>query len=553
MQNFISPHIDHPLSGGSWKDGDMETINLQHISRLGFPITLQQGTATEEDLYTHAHLRQELSPGTIDKHLRYLRYMQNHPCPVNIQHPTLENFIHHLDYRREIENASPNALKHEYKAMQMLLRAYGLPPWNIKLPAAPKHSLRILPMPNTVHKFFNYKYSKDTYENKLYQYLYYHSFLIGWRTPSEPSNMKTTDILINPDDTGYITITETKKGQRRRTIMPEPEILNDYRRKSIKNWIDHWRPKVENQYSKDALYLWPSGKPITTRKIGQKLSKHGKQIWAHFRPYDMRHWCAIARLIQEKHEHNNYDTYIIKNWLGHEEISTTMQYIQHAEQYYRQAPYNWIKRVLKNHYTNMVEENPLNPVKGVTLHSIKQEKGVSSKIIPSRNAHGPAEAYKHQQKEKKSITPLEKQISESQPFSFFFSFLYSSYGENKIAILTAFSILNDTPRASPKTIHHHTMDETYQIMIPQCLLFPNIYVSSIPLIITVTLEDEDKKGDNQEDTPSLITHISRRFLALFDLSSSSHITVTNEIWDINGDTSAFFHLSKSAFIHLSSS
>ena len=41
----------------------------------------------------------------------------------------------------------------------------------------------------------------------------------------------------------------------------------------MKNWIYHWRPKVENQYSGDALYLQPSGKPFTVRFLGKKLSE----------------------------------------------------------------------------------------------------------------------------------------------------------------------------------------------------------------------------------------------------------------------------------------
>jgi integrase len=413
FNNHISNKPYLPQTGTTKKrSGDMEKINLEHISRLGFPITLTQGNTTETDLYTHGKLRQELSHSTITKHLRYLRFMQNHPCPVNTQKPTLENFIQHLDYRKEIENATPNALQHEYKAMKFLLRAYGKTPWDIKLPTPTKNNNRILPLPNTVHKYFNHKYSDDTYENKLYQYLYFHGFLIGWRTPSEPSILKTSDIILNDDGTGFLTITETKKGHRIRTIMPEKEILTDYRRKSLKNWMDHWRPKVTNQHSKDYFYLQPSGKPFTKTHLGHRLSEKGKQIFPYFSSYDMRHWCAIARLIQEKHENGTYDAYIVKHWLGHEEISSTMKYIQHAEQYYRQAPYNWIKRVLKNHHRKMVEDNSYNSINHI-IHP-------SSNRIPSRKENGPAEAYLLQQERIYSINTLQKTLSESQ--SFFFPF-----------------------------------------------------------------------------------------------------------------------------------
>ncbi len=51
-------------------------------------------------------------------------------------------------------------------------------------------------------------------------------------------------------------------------------------------------------------------------------------------------------------------TLSISNWLGHEKIETTMNYIRYSEQYYKQAPYDWIKRVLKFH-ENVEEENTL--------------------------------------------------------------------------------------------------------------------------------------------------------------------------------------------------
>ena len=50
----------------------------------------------------------------------------------------------------------------------------------------------------------------------------------------------------------------------------------------------------------------------------------------------------------------------VKNWLGHEKIQTTMNYIQYADQYYKQAPYNWVNRVLKFHQI-LEGENTVKP------------------------------------------------------------------------------------------------------------------------------------------------------------------------------------------------
>ena len=45
-----------------------------------------------------------------------------------------------------------------------------------------------------------------------------------------------------------------------------------------------------------------------------------------------------------------------------------MAYIKDAKQYYKRAPYNWLKRILKNHYKTVGEntlknqDNPILPV-----------------------------------------------------------------------------------------------------------------------------------------------------------------------------------------------
>ncbi|MCK4365483.1 MAG: site-specific integrase [Thermoplasmatales archaeon] len=338
--------------------GELEYIKT--LNRFDCPIKLDPNTASFTDVGIHAVLRQRLQKSTVEKHLRYARFMENHHCPVNFRHPTLENFIRHMDYREQIENAGPHALIHEWKTMKIFLKAYGIPIWDYKPPSAPKSHKRILPFPETVYKFFHYKYSKDDYENTLYQYLFYHSFLIGWRVPSEICELKTSDIILNENNTGCIIITETKKHRSQRTLFPGKQLLYSKRHKSFKNWIDYWRPKVANKHSGDALYLQRDGKPLTVRALGHKLSRYGKKVWKPFQPYDMRHWCAVSRLIEQKVTTGIFDVIPVKNWLGHEKIQTTMNYIQYAEQYYKQAPYNWVKRVLKFH-EKVEEENTLKP------------------------------------------------------------------------------------------------------------------------------------------------------------------------------------------------
>jgi len=327
---------------------DLEYV-IKNVNRLNCPITLNPQDSTFLDVAAWSYFQKRLSISTIEKRLRYARFMENHAVSVDFRNPNYPNFRRHMDYREEIEKASPNALVHEWKTMRMFLEAYGISIWPYKPPIAPKHKKRNLPFPDVVRQFFFYDYSDNLYERALYQYLFYHSFLIGWRVPSEICEMTLNDVIIDSKGRGSITITETKKRKSQRTVLPESFILSSQSHKSLKNWIDKWRPKVENQYSGDALYLQPSGKPFTVRHLGHKLSKHGKRIWPYFRPYDMRHWCAVARLIETKIKTGGYDVFTVKYWLGHEDQETTDHYIHFAEQYYNQYPKSWIHDALRSH------------------------------------------------------------------------------------------------------------------------------------------------------------------------------------------------------------
>jgi len=336
-----------PLLGGMFL-GELEYV-ISKSNRLNCPNTLDPKNSNFLDvaLWSYYHKRLQLS--TIKSRLRYAKFMESHVVPVDFSNPTLENFRHHMDYREEIEQASPHALKNEWKAMRMFLDAFNIPIWPYKPPSAPKNTERNLPFPNTVRDFFYYNYSDDPYERALYQYIFYQSFMVGWRVPSEICTMSCNDIFLDCNGTGSITITETKKHKSRRTIVPENYILSSQSHKSFKNWIDTWRPQVENQHSGDSLYLWPTGKPVTPTRLRLKLSEHGKKIWPHFKPYDTRHWCAISRLIETKVCNGVFEPYTVRNWLGHSDLRTTETYISHADQYYRSYNHSWIHHALRSH------------------------------------------------------------------------------------------------------------------------------------------------------------------------------------------------------------
>jgi len=321
--------------------------NISEKIRVDFPIVLDPQEATFDDVAMHAILRQRLKQSTVDKRLRYARSMEGHSVPVDFRNPSYENFIRHMDYREQVELAGHSALSHEWKTMKTFLKAYGIPlsDWSYKPPSCPKSKARMIPLPDLVHKIIHYKYSKDEYENALVQYTLMHTFMIGWRNPSETCIMTVDDVKL---DKGILIITEPKKHKSTRVIVPEKALMTGKTRKSFKNWIDKWRPKAENQYSGNALYLRPDGRPLEIQQYRMFMTRKIKPIFPEYQPYVSRHWCAIGKLIKSKLETKKYDIYDVKDWLGHSEIQTTMGYVRDVKQYMRLAPYDWFKRLLKS-------------------------------------------------------------------------------------------------------------------------------------------------------------------------------------------------------------
>jgi len=72
------------------------------------------------------------------------------------------------------------------------------------------------------------------------------------------------------------------------------------------------------------------------------LTRATRKIDPNYRPCNVRHWCAIARLIE-------WDLNIIKvrDFLGHEKIETTMGYLRTAKQFYTRDNRSWLKRMLR--------------------------------------------------------------------------------------------------------------------------------------------------------------------------------------------------------------
>ena len=342
---------------------EMQELNLQHINRLEIPLSLNPQESTFDDVAIWAIYRGRLSKSTVQRRITTAKFMETHPSPVDFRNPTYENWIRHSDYREQLEGAT-TALRNEWKTMKMFLTAYNIPVWNYKPPIQPKSKAVKLPLPNTVRQMIHYDYCKDKYQNKLIQYLLTHTFMLGWRNPSETAQLKTTDVDL---DIGTILITETKKRYSTRLIAPLSTMMTGRNIKSMKYWMDNIRPQVETQHSKDALYLKPDGDPFTAEQLRSFLNRYVKKAFPEYRPYISRHWCATGLLIKEYTESKHWNKNRVQNWLGHENESTTNSYIKNAEQYLRLAPYDWFQRVLrrKNSCGGKHVENHRNAKNGV--------------------------------------------------------------------------------------------------------------------------------------------------------------------------------------------
>ncbi len=315
---------------------------------------------------------------SINKVISRAKKMAKHNVfPVDFFDLQPDQAIAYLDYREQTEEAPRYGVRNDWKVIKIFARAYGIDvsSWNYRPPREIKSKVKMIPLPNVVYALIHHEYSKDPYENALYQYLMFDSFLLGIRNPSEMVSLSVSDVFL---DDGYLIIHEDKKYGQPRQVFPEKEIMTMPTRKSFKNWIDKWRPKVTNQFSGESLFLLPSGKPFTKDYLRVQLSRRGKQVWNHYHPYVSRHWCAIARLIKSKVDSNHYNVYEVKDWLGHDRLNTTENYIQFAHRYYEQAPFDWIKSILKA--SNILKEcfSGENGVK-----SKKAENRVLSTEIPS--------------------------------------------------------------------------------------------------------------------------------------------------------------------------
>lgn len=354
MFNNPTPDVNLPQHGEENNEG----VGLKNVEKTKYflevekklinPYLVNPENYDNQEQLMNAFLhwwkkRYRKNPNTGKDYTRDLwRMAKDKYFPINWLNPNPIQIITHLDHYDDDKH--PYKTINRWKATNALMRSMGINTdyWGYIPPSPPTPKVRIIPLPPLVKRLTQTKYTPNKYMNSLIQYILYQGFLIGCR-PDEIPILKTTDMHF---DDGYIIITELKKHSQKRQIFLEPELLNNPRRKSIKNWMTH-RKTVANQQSKDILFLQPNGKPYTVNYLRKIINQYVKPIWPEYTMYVMRHWCAIARLIHSKEETGRYDTWEVKEALGHDKQATTERYLRYATKYHKIADYDWIKYLLK--------------------------------------------------------------------------------------------------------------------------------------------------------------------------------------------------------------
>lgn len=373
--------------------GNIYELMLKNIESNPFKVDPQQYN-NEEELLTaiidYAENFLNRSPTTIHHFSRYFKLMSrpDQPFPINWFKPSYEQFLLHMNwfkthhYNRDTGEGF-YGLKHRKDTMDTVLMSYGYPRgfFIYKLPPQPRGVKRKIPSPEIVYEMIRYNnYHKNKLVNKHYRYMFLFGFMVGPRVPSEFLTMKLSDLHL---EEGYITVHEPKKYGSTRQVYLEESFLTGKTRMSLKNYVDHLRPKFESQYSKDYLFIVPAtGKPYVRSYLHTLLSKLGKQVYPEFQPYSMRHWAAVSMIIKGWLEKHPDPLRYTQRFLGHEERGTTEIYITQAEEMFRRWSFNWRLHVLKHPAVRM-EEN---------MQKSKQSLKTSvSNGTTGERKHGPAE------------------------------------------------------------------------------------------------------------------------------------------------------------------
>ncbi|MBI4392631.1 MAG: site-specific integrase [Euryarchaeota archaeon] len=287
-----------------------------------------------------------LQPGTTGERFRHLKRMaglSSHPRGTHVDSrvkltgsvdEVIESFCDFINARKEA-GASSAAIKNDYVAFGSYLKMLRIPAKSV-LPRQP-HVLgkpkEMLPSPESIHALlhddFGIRDAKRSYELSLARHLLFFDFAFGVRFPSEAWSLRLNDY--DPEN-HLLTVREPKKGGRLRQIVIEPRYLCCApNRLSLANYVTHWRPKVDPDWTQEAFFLQADGTPFTSKStLAGFLRKLVAPKYPWYHGYLGRTWNINARLIETAIERDNgrfeYDWVSVANWVGHENLSTMRRY-----------------------------------------------------------------------------------------------------------------------------------------------------------------------------------------------------------------------------------
>lgn len=369
MYLYISqPNTTHPTTGPSiCERSEMYNVKTttnfnierkQHRKpRMIYPEDYENKQELFQAIETWWTKRYRKQKDSWHKYRNDLKKMSNHELyPIDLFNPQPDQIIAHLDYiedeihkqqKNEHDETGIYQVIKRWKAIKALMRAYGrldeTTTWNYTPPPAPAARPRIIPSVPTVHNIIHHKYSTDPYENKLFQYLGLFSFFVGFRTASEISILKTTDLDL---DSGILTFYQPKVHAYRTVALPS-RLVDSKNTKNLKSWIDSWRPKVTTSETQDIMFPQPNGRPYTEAYLTKKLREKIIPVWNNYYPYSSRHWYATGKLVLTKVNNGSYDLKEVCDDMHHSSTKVTERYTRTANKWYNIQPFDWFNTLLK--------------------------------------------------------------------------------------------------------------------------------------------------------------------------------------------------------------
>ena len=355
--NLIPTPCGEPINGGRLPYvKTTEQLDSQYHQRIVTRNHIHtQDHQSHEELYEairhHYVHRRRKNPDVIQKHINKLQEAHRHPVyPIDWLNVNPDQILLYMDYIEHQDKRSTHAVINTWKAIVNVLTMLGYHPedWEYTPPSEPEPYPTAIPGPDIVRRLTRTTYGPG-YLGTFTRYLVYHGFFIGAR-PSELVTIHCADV--HPDE-GYLVTTEHKTGGQPNQVWLENDVLGRTQRRSIRQYMDHYRPRYENQHSQDRLYIQENGHPWTTAYLRKTITPLIKVEWQPFHLYVFRHWCAIARLIHTKHISGVFSKEEVSWHLGHGDPGSTEAYLKHAEMYYRRYPFDWIGAVLRPCQTSM--------------------------------------------------------------------------------------------------------------------------------------------------------------------------------------------------------